>query len=281
MHRLIDAGLVANVGAGRKAQAPHQTGAQVADDVAVQVGRHQRVELLGALHQLHAQRVNDAVIGGNVGVVLRHLPESGQEQPVRQLHDVGLVHAGDLFAAVGAGIVKGKAADALAGSAGDELDAVGGVLIQHVFDALVQVLSVFPHDDQIDLIKPGGHAGQRAHRAQVGVGVEPLAQLHVDAAEALADGGGGGAFQRPAAVLDGVQRAGGDQLAVGGGILRSRLKFLPLDAGVQHVRDGTHTLGDLPANAVARYQNCLHTSPLSSVQKIIQLEYTRFSASCQ
>ena len=51
-----------DVGAGRHAEAADQPGAQVADDVAVQVRQHQHVVQLRLLDQLHAHVVDDAVL---------------------------------------------------------------------------------------------------------------------------------------------------------------------------------------------------------------------------
>ena len=108
MDSLIDAGLGANVGRGGKAQAAHQTGAQVADDITVQVGGNQNVKLLRLLHQLHAQGVNNAVICFNGGVILGDLAEGGQEHAVGQLHDIGLMDCSHLFTAVGGSVIKGS-----------------------------------------------------------------------------------------------------------------------------------------------------------------------------
>ena len=282
MDGLVNARGITNVGAGRKAQTAHKPRAEVADNIAVKVRGHQHIELLRLLHQLHAERIDDAVIGGDLGIVGRHLAEGAQEQAVRQLHDVGLMHGRDLFAAVFAGIVKGKAADPFARRAGDELDAVGHLVIDHILDALVEILGVLAHNDEVDIVKAGGYARQRMHRAQVGVGGKALAQLHIDAAEALADGGSRGALERPAAGLDGVQRAGGDQLAALGGIFGTGGIFLPLDAGVQRGGDGAHTLGDFTADAVARNQNCFHknTFPFPCVSYDIH-NSNRFGGGCQ
>ena len=258
MDGLIDAGAVADVGAGRKAQAADETGAQVTDNIAVEVRRNEHVELLGLLHQLHAQSVDDAVVRGDLGVLRGDLAEGAQEQAVGQLHDVGLVDCRDLFAAVFAGIVKCKAADLLARGAGDELDAVGDLVVQHILDALVEILGVLAHDDKVHIVKAGRYARQRVHRAQVCIGGKALAQLHIDAAEALADGGGGGALECPAARFDRIQRAGGDQLAALGGVLGTGSKLLPFNAGVQCGGYLADALGNFTANAVARNQNCFH-----------------------
>ncbi len=61
----------ADVGAGGHAQAADQPGAQVAEDVAVEVGQHEHVVQLGLLHQLHAHVVDDAVLELDVGVLAR------------------------------------------------------------------------------------------------------------------------------------------------------------------------------------------------------------------
>ena len=53
------------------ADAPDQPGAELGRDVAVEVGQHEHVEPLRRLDQLHAQRVDDAVLERDVGVVLR------------------------------------------------------------------------------------------------------------------------------------------------------------------------------------------------------------------
>ena len=168
------------------------------------------------------------------------------------------MHRRDLFAAVLLRVVKGKAADFLARGAGNQLDAVGHLVIDHILDALVQILGVLAHNDKVNVVKPGGYARQRVHRAQIGIGREPLAQLHIDAAEALADRGGGGALQRPAICLNGIQRAGGDELAAFGGVLRTGGKLLPLNTGMQCGGNGADALGNFAADAITGNQNCFH-----------------------
>ena len=53
------------------------------------------------------------------------------------------------FTAVGGSVIKGKTADALAGGLGDELYAVGDLIVQHVLDAFIQVLGVFAHNNKV------------------------------------------------------------------------------------------------------------------------------------
>ena len=75
---------------GRDAEAADEAGGQVADDVAVEVGQHEDVELLRPLDEPHAERVDEILARLDVGVVARDLAEDGEEEPVRVLHDVRL-----------------------------------------------------------------------------------------------------------------------------------------------------------------------------------------------
>ena len=92
--------LRADVGAGREAQAADHAGAEVGDDVAVEVREHDHVVLLGARDELVAEVVDDPVLELDVRVVLGHLAARLQEQAVGELHDVGLVGRRHLAAAV-------------------------------------------------------------------------------------------------------------------------------------------------------------------------------------
>ena len=67
---LEDRRVVADVGAGHDAQAADQAGAQVADDVAVEVLHQQHVEARRVLHQLHAAGVDDHLVVLDVGILL-------------------------------------------------------------------------------------------------------------------------------------------------------------------------------------------------------------------
>ena len=154
MDRLEDRGLDADVRAGRDAETADQPGAQVADDVAVQVRQHHDVVQLGLLDQLHAHVVDDAVLELDPAVVVRRdRPAALEEEPVGQLHDVRLVDGGDLVPAVRDRVLEGVAGDPLGRGTGDDLDALGGVGADHVLDAGVQVLGVLADDDQVDVLE--------------------------------------------------------------------------------------------------------------------------------
>ena len=104
------------------AEPAHQPGGDVRDDVPVQVRQHEHVELLGALDELHAECVDEHLAGGDLRIVARDLAEDRKEEPVGELHDVRLRHAGDLAAVVGSRIVEGEADDPLGGCGSDRLD---------------------------------------------------------------------------------------------------------------------------------------------------------------
>ena len=69
-------------------------------------GSTQHVELLGVHHQLHARRVDDALVVLDVGVVARRRARALEEQPVAELHDVGLVDRRDALAPVRARVAR-------------------------------------------------------------------------------------------------------------------------------------------------------------------------------
>ena len=66
------AALLADVGARGHAQAADEAGAEVGDDVAVEVLEQQDVEARGVEHELHAGVVDDHLVVGDLGIVLGH-----------------------------------------------------------------------------------------------------------------------------------------------------------------------------------------------------------------
>ena len=122
MRCLEDGAVGTDVGAGGHTQATYQAGAQVADDIAVQVGQHQDIEVVGVLDQAHAGGVDDLVVELNIGIVGGHLARNAQEQAIGRLHNVGLVHGRHLFTAAAAGVLKGVLHNAAALGDGDGLN---------------------------------------------------------------------------------------------------------------------------------------------------------------
>ena len=120
--RLEHRSLRADVGARRDAEASHQAGGEVADDVAVEVREHEDVELLRPLNQAHAERVDQRLPRLELGKVLGHLAEHAEEEAVGVLHDVRLRDARDAAAAVVARVLERVADDSLGALGADRLD---------------------------------------------------------------------------------------------------------------------------------------------------------------
>ena len=138
------------------------------------------------------------------------------ESPLGELHDVALVHQRHRRSVMVDGILDGLAHQPFATELADRLDADGRALA-HVFaqpvahegddgvgffrirfplDARIDIFGVLAIDDDVHLLGVlhwAGRAGDVAHRPHAGVEVQHLAQRHVQAAKAAADGRG----QRP------------------------------------------------------------------------------------
>jgi hypothetical protein len=186
--RLEHSAVLADVRTGSDPQAADESGGEVADDVAVQVGQDEDVVQLRLLHELHAHVVDDPVLEFDPTVVLlRDCPAALEKEAVGQLHDVRLVDGGHLPAAVGDGVLEREAGNPLRRLAGDDLDALRRVPADAVLDACVQVLRVLADDHQVDVLVARLEPLDRAGRPQVRVQVEGLPEGHVDAPEAFPD----------------------------------------------------------------------------------------------
>ena len=187
------------------------------------------------------------------------------------LHDVGLVHRGDLAAAVGDGVVEGGPHDALrAGDAdglerdgavradaaqapvlspGDQLGGLGAAKLG--LDARVEVLGVLAEDHDVDIAVARSRALDRPGGAQVGEEVEVLAQGHVDAAEARAHGRGHRTLDGDAGLGDGVEHLLRQRGAVLLHDAGTRVHDLPVDVDAGGSDDALHAGGDFGADAVS------------------------------
>ncbi len=93
-HRLA----IAHISAWDHAQPAHQARRQIGNNVAVQVREQQNIKSLRPHHQLHRSIIDNQFLIGDVGIILRYFATAPQEQPIGQLHDVGLMNRGDLLA---------------------------------------------------------------------------------------------------------------------------------------------------------------------------------------
>ena len=116
--------LTASVGAARRAYAALNLGGLVGDDVAVEVGQHEYLELAANLriYQVGGHDVDVPVVGGDLRIIRRHLVADAGEHTVGLFHDVGLGDDGDIGFAVGPGKVEGGLGDAAGAGVGGDLE---------------------------------------------------------------------------------------------------------------------------------------------------------------
>ena len=73
----------------------------------------------------------------------------------------------------------------------------------------VLALGVLPDDDNVDVVVPGGQAGEVEAVDERGVEVELLTELHVEGGDTSADGGGEAALEADLVAADGLDDLGG------------------------------------------------------------------------
>src|SRR6266498_387887 len=263
---------VAHVGARGDTEPADQTGCQVREDVPVEVGQQQHVEVLRLLHQLHGHVVHQVLVVFDLGVVLGHLATDRVEETVGVLHDVRLGHGGDLLAAVGARVVEGELGDPAGAGDRDRLDRQAGVLadaavlqaveeLDHLLglwaallelDAGVEVLVVLTHDHQVDVLVARAHALVPLAGTQARKQIQLLAQRHVDAAEARPDRRGQRALDGDAVGSDRLEhrlRQGGAVFLddVGAGLL-----YVPFEVHTGPFKDAPGGFRQLGTDSVSR-----------------------------
>lgn len=177
---LEDGDVAAHVAAGHDTRPADEGGADVGQDAAVQVGHDHDVELLGLGHALHGGVVDDHVVGLDGGVLGGGALEGGAEQAVGELHDVGLVDAGDLLTVVGQGEAEGELGDALRLGAGDDLERLDDAADGLVLEARVLTLGVLADDAHVDALVAGLVAGDVLDQGDGGIDVELLSHGDVE-----------------------------------------------------------------------------------------------------
>jgi hypothetical protein len=250
--RLEDGVLGADVGPGDDAEAADQAGAEVGQDVAVEVLGDDDVEPVRVAHHVHGGGVDDDLLELDGGVAGGHAAGAVEHQAVGHLHDVGLVHRGDAAAAVLGGVLEGVLGDAGAALVGDELDALGYPGEDHDLVARVEVFRVLADDDQIDALEARLDVGQAADGADVGVEVKDLPERDVDRLEALADGRTDGPLEGDPGAADRVDGLVGERGAGAGGHLGADVLRIPVDLDAGGLEDALGSSADLGANSVAR-----------------------------
>ena len=89
---------MAGIERGADAETAGDLGSLVGEDVAEHVGGDDDVELAGIADQQRRHGVDEALLAGDVGVALGHLPRAGEEETVGQPQHVRLVDDGDPLA---------------------------------------------------------------------------------------------------------------------------------------------------------------------------------------
>jgi hypothetical protein len=269
--RLEDRHRLAEVRAGSHSEPADQPGADVRDDVPVEVRQHEHVVLLGALHELHRHVVHDPVVELDVRVLRGDGAGGVEEEAVRVLHDVRLVHRRELAAAVLADVVEGELDHPPRAGDRDRLDRDAGVAVRQLgavrldpvhqllrvggafleLDARVQILGVLANDDDVDVLEERADARVALARADLRVEVERLPQPDVDGAEALADRSRDGALEGHPVPADRVERRGRKRIVVvlvhdlGAGRLH-----VPVEIDATRLEDAARGLRELRACAV-------------------------------
>src|SRR4051794_22035603 len=152
MHALAD------VDAGRRADAADEARSEVADDIPVKVAHDEDVELLRLGNQLHAAIVDDDVLRRQLGKFLGDGTERFQKQAIGELQNVGLMNASDRLAAAAFRPCESKAEKPLAGRLGDDLQALYDARDNLVLDRRVQVFRQFAENEEV-------HAGEAGFKA--------------------------------------------------------------------------------------------------------------------
>ena len=218
MHGFENADMVADVGAGCKTQATHQTSAKIADDIALQVGKHHHIKAVGAGYEFHAEVIYNYIVGLQIGVFFSHFVKHFQEEAVGNFHDIGLVTAGNAAGTFLLGHFKSVANHLLTTGAGNETAAQGYVVGEHVLNTAVGIFNVFTNHGYINgdtgFAKHGIYAVQGLKHPLVGVGVPGFTGCYVYTFYAFALGGFHGAFEQDAQCFDGLLGFGGHAIAV-------------------------------------------------------------------
>ena len=261
----------ADVRAGRHSEAADEAGREVADDVAVEVGQDEDVELLGALDELHRECVDEYLPGLDVRIPGRDLTEDGEEEPVGELHDVRLGHTGDLATPMLPRVLEGVADDPLGRLRADRLHrdsrargdlprlkrverldhATGRLRAGFVLDAGVEVLGVLPHDDEIDVLVARAHARVRLARPKACIELELVAKCDVHGAEAGADRRRDRPLQRDAVRLHRLERLLGEGRACLLHHVDARLADVPVEVDTRRLEDASGCVGELWPGPVA------------------------------
>ena len=157
----------------------------------------------------------------------------------------------NFLALILAGILERETRDPGGSLFGDDLQTLHHSRNNFVFDARIQTLSIFAHDDQVDARVAGRNMRQIADGPEVGEEFKLSAQFHVDARKTAANGRGHRALQPDPRALDGFAEFFRDVFVVLLKGFGASGEAFPLEfdaGGFDHANRG---LDDFRADAVA------------------------------
>ena len=218
---------VAQARAGHQAEAAGNDGGEVAEDVPEQVLGDDHVVAAGVRDDQHGDAVHVLVVQVNATVVAVTQGGHVAAPQFADFQHVGLVHAGHAAPALLGG-PEGDLRDALDLGGGVAHGVVGGVAVDLAVAVEVHAAQQFTHDQDVHAARQFRlqrgqvfQAGLHAHRAQVGVAAQSLAQRQQAAFRAQVAG-----QQVPGAVLRAADRAQQHRVGVFQGVaggLRERV----------------------------------------------------------
>lgn len=188
---LEDGALVADVSGGSETKTTDQAGAQIGQNVAVEIGHDENLVVVGRWIRDHLQAgvIEQLGVELDVGEFLADLASGVQEQAIGHLHDGGLVHGADLAAANLLGVLEREAEDAFRCLAGDELDRLDDTVDNDVLDSGVFSFRVLTDQHGVDAVVRSLKALDRFAGTDVGEEVESSAEGEIEGDMSLANGG--------------------------------------------------------------------------------------------
>lgn len=238
--RLEHSDIATHVAARHNTGTTNEGRADVGQDATVQVRHDHDIELLGARDSLHGGVVDNHIVHFQSGIVLGNLVEGAAEETVGQLHDVGLVNAGNLLSVVGQGEAKCKLGNALRLGAGDDLEGLDDSLHGLVLQTGVLSLGVLTDDAEVDVLVTGLVSGDVLDENNGGEDIEFLTESDVEGLVTGAlDGGEEDTLQTEL-----VATEGGDGLLeqllrmLVTGVDTADIDLLPLDRDIVGLEDG-------------------------------------------
>ena len=204
--------LVADVGRASRTHAALNLGSFVGDDIAVQVGQQDHLELLTQriFQQIGSHNIDVVIFHRNAGVILGNLMTEGSKLAVCLFHNIGLGDYGQVGLAVVLGILKGCPGDALRTGIGGNLEVHShAVQIDAAAAQYVLAFRILPEEHPVDVLLRNGN------RTAVGIQIQLPAHGNIGRFHGAAMGCGGGALQDHVTGFDLGQHIGRNGLIAG------------------------------------------------------------------